>query len=49
MIYIYIRLENNPIIIYNLDYINMKRYALLDLIKFHELENETEQTKFIRK
>ena len=27
----------------------MKRYALSDLIKFHELENETEQTKFIKK
>jgi hypothetical protein len=26
----------------------MKRYALLDLIKFHELENEREQTKFIK-
>ena len=26
----------------------MKRYALTDLIKFHELENEREQTKFIK-
>ena len=27
----------------------MKRFALLDLVKFHELENEKEQTKFIKK
>ena len=27
----------------------MKKFALLDLIKFHELENEKEQTKFIKK
>ena len=27
----------------------MKKFALLDLVKFHELENEKEQTKFIKK
>ena len=27
----------------------MKKFALLDLIKFHELENEKEQTRFIKK